>query len=85
MITNDIQTLIPKLIRRVRREQSLSQEELANLAELDRTYISAIERGTRNITIKSLSNILRALRLDTDRFATELIVENKLSKMGDHS
>ncbi len=40
-------------VRRRRKAVGLSQEALAEKAELDRTYISGIERGTRNPTILS--------------------------------
>jgi transcriptional regulator with XRE-family HTH domain len=43
-------------IRRLRNQGGLSQEGLADACELDRTYISGIERGTRN---PSLTNILK--------------------------
>ena len=80
MKTSSIQTLIPCLIRRIRLEKQLTQEDLAELAHLDRTYISGIERGVRNLTIKSLSTILSALDIDVDTFATELKIENIKSK-----
>jgi len=37
---------------------NVSQEELAFRAELDRTYVSGVERQKRNPTIKSLSRII---------------------------
>lgn len=77
--SNSIQTLIPSLIKRVRLERKISQEDLANLANLDRTYISGIERGVRNITLKSLSTLLNALELNIEQFSIELINENKLN------
>ena len=43
-------------IRSVRAERALSQNELAARCELDRTYVSGIERGERN---PSLTNILK--------------------------
>ena len=43
-------------IRQLRLEQRISQERLAYLAGLDRTYVSGIERGERN---PSLSNLLK--------------------------
>jgi transcriptional regulator with XRE-family HTH domain len=45
-----------RAIRQLRAERRLSQEALAHLADLDRTYVSGIERGERN---PSLTNILR--------------------------
>lgn len=42
----------------------LSQEELAYKCELHRTYIGAIERGERNITLSSLELIASALNVD---------------------
>lgn len=43
-------------LRELRAERGISQERLAELAGLDRTYVSGIERGERNA---SLANILR--------------------------
>ncbi|MFC2057612.1 helix-turn-helix domain-containing protein, partial [Campylobacterota bacterium] len=39
------------------------QERLAELAELDRTYISGIERGRRNIGIKNIFKLANALNI----------------------
>jgi transcriptional regulator with XRE-family HTH domain len=43
-------------LRELRTEEGISQERLAQLAGLDRTYVSGIERGERN---PSLANILK--------------------------
>ncbi len=51
MKLQSLTALMPQLIRCIRLEKSMSQEDLADLAGLDRTYISGIERGVRNITI----------------------------------
>jgi transcriptional regulator with XRE-family HTH domain len=48
-------------IRALRKQQQLSQEALADHAGLHRTYIGGIERGERNITIRNLAAIGRAL------------------------
>ena len=77
MKNSPLQTLIPLLIKRIRLEKKYSQEDLASLSGLDRTYISGIERGVRNLTIKSLSKLLQALDLNTEQFATELIYESE--------
>ena len=79
MLLHEIQSIIPQLIRRLRLERNLSQEELAQLAGLDRTYISFIERGSRNISLKTLARVLCALKIDTQTFATELLLETKLA------
>ncbi|UOR10646.1 helix-turn-helix domain-containing protein [Halobacillus amylolyticus] len=48
----------------IRREQSLSQEKLAQLSDLDRTYISLLERGKRNPTIVTIFNLANALNIN---------------------
>jgi transcriptional regulator with XRE-family HTH domain len=48
-------------IRRLRLELGLSQEELAALCELDRTYIGGIERGERNPSLKNIYIVASAL------------------------
>ena len=48
-------------VRRIRKERGLSQEQLADIAEIHRTYIGAIERGERNITLDSFDKISFAL------------------------
>lgn len=47
-------------IRELRQQKSLSQEEFAQLAELDRSYIGQIERGERNISFNNLVRIADA-------------------------
>ncbi len=41
-------------IKKVREKKGLSQEELANIAGFDRTYISLIERGKRNLSLMNI-------------------------------
>jgi transcriptional regulator with XRE-family HTH domain len=50
-------------IRRMREEKGLSQEKLAALADLHRAYIGQIERGEKNIGLKNLEKIAKALRV----------------------
>ena len=45
-------------------EKGLSQEALAELAGLHRTYVSAVERERRNISIDNIENIANALNID---------------------
>lgn len=55
-------------VRYFRKNSNLSQEELAAKADLDRTYISGVERGVRNITLDSLEQIINALDVDIKTF-----------------
>lgn len=54
-------------VRRARKALGLSQEDLALEAGLDRTYVSQVERGTRNCTIVVLARLARALKTTPDR------------------
>lgn len=59
-------------IRSLRKARNISQEELADRAGLDRTYISGIERGVRNITLDSLESIVSALQINLREFLAEV-------------
>jgi transcriptional regulator with XRE-family HTH domain len=50
-------------VRRIRTEAGLSQEELADRAELHRTYISSLERGERNFSVENIFAIADALKV----------------------
>lgn len=54
-------TTLAENIRRLRHEQSLSQEELADICGLHRTYVGSVERGERNVTLSSLEALAKAL------------------------
>lgn len=51
-------------VRKIRKEKSLSQEELAHKADLHRTYIGMIERAEKNITLINIEKIANALEVD---------------------
>lgn len=51
-------------IRRLRKEKGLSQEELAEVAEFHRTYVSQLERCVTNISIDGLERLAQALEVD---------------------
>lgn len=48
-------------LKKLRLERGLSQEQLGLIAELDRTYISGIERGVRNVSLVNIFRIAKAL------------------------
>jgi len=49
-------------IRTLRRQAGWSQEELAAACELHRTYVGAVERGERNVSLVNIVRLARALR-----------------------
>jgi transcriptional regulator with XRE-family HTH domain len=53
-------------VRRHRELLRLNQEELAERAGIDRTYISGVERGVRNPTLEVMQRISQALGADLD-------------------
>lgn len=56
-------------IRQVREDRNLSQERLAELAGLHRTYVSSVEQGRRNLSIENIHKVANALGVSM----TELI------------
>ena len=59
--------VVAEAVRKARKAAGLSQEDLALEADLDRTYISQVERGKRNVTIVILARIAKALKTTPDR------------------
>jgi len=48
-------------LRQVRHRKQISQEKLAELAGLHRTYVSSVERGQRNISLLNIEKLAKAL------------------------
>ena len=65
---SDINKEVGLNIRKIREDKGLSQEKLAALADLHRTYIGQIERGEKNIGLRNLEKIARALEVDIKDF-----------------
>lgn len=57
-----------EMVRRLRKEQGLSQESLALACCLDRTYIGGIERGERNLSLVNIVKIAKALGVSPKEF-----------------
>jgi len=52
-------------LREIREKRGLSQEDFAEVCGLHRNYLSSIERGERNITLNTLSQISAAINVST--------------------
>jgi transcriptional regulator with XRE-family HTH domain len=63
-VKNPKLALLGQQIRRLREEKNLSQEEFANLADIDRAYYGGIERGERNVAALNLIKIATALDVE---------------------
>jgi two-component system response regulator len=59
----DLQTKLGVVIRMYRNQLGISQEELAWRANMHRTYIAGVERGARNVTLRSIANLAKALQV----------------------
>ena len=59
----NIKQALGKRIKTLRNELGFSQEELADRAGIDRTYITSVECGKRNISIVNIEKIATALRV----------------------
>jgi transcriptional regulator with XRE-family HTH domain len=57
----DIQERFGRNLRKLREKKGLSQEKLAELADLHRTYVSGVERGERNISLVNIERLAKAL------------------------
>lgn len=60
----DIKTKLWERIRQLRKLKNISQEELASRAKLHRTYLSAVERGQKNISVENIEKVAIALECE---------------------
>ena len=57
----DIKLRFGNRIKELRKQKGFSQEKLANLADIDRTYLPTIEKGERNVSIEVVERLAKAL------------------------
>lgn len=60
----DIKLKVGLKIKELRKQKGLTQEQLSELTDIDRTYISDVERGLRNIAIVNLEKIANAFDIE---------------------
>lgn len=64
----NIKLRIGQRIRELRKGLEISQEALAYKAEVDRTYVTDVENGRRNVSIEILERLIRALDVSITEF-----------------
>lgn len=67
-------------IRRLRKKRGLSQEELADMCNLHRTYVGSVERGERNVTLSTMEVIASALNITVPALLAESLAEHEEAK-----
>lgn len=75
-----IRSVLARNVRSRRKELALSQEQLAFEADIDRTYVSQIERSTINPSLQVLCKVATALKLEVVSLLAE---KRKLTAHGD--
>jgi transcriptional regulator with XRE-family HTH domain len=63
-----IQVKFGQRIKELRNQIGISQEALANKAEIDRTYVTDVENGRRNISIQNIEKLVIALQISLKEF-----------------
>jgi transcriptional regulator with XRE-family HTH domain len=68
----DILSRFGERVRKLRQASGLSQESFADKCGLDRTYISGIERGRRNVALRNIDSIAAALGVSISKLTEGL-------------
>lgn len=66
----NIKDKVGQRIKELRNELGISQEALANKAGVDRTYVTDVENGRRNISVELLEKLIKALGISIQDFFT---------------
>lgn len=69
--SHSIRAILAENIRCFRKSHGYSQEELANICELHRTYIGSVEREERNVSLSTLEVLARALMVSVPELLTQ--------------
>ena len=73
---NEIRVKFGKTLRRLRKNQGVSQEVFADKCDLHRTYISDIERGERNVSLENIEKIANVLNIQVIELFREVENDN---------
>jgi transcriptional regulator with XRE-family HTH domain len=75
MNLNLLKDAFGRTVRRLRQSQGLSQERLAEMTGLDRTYISGVERRHRNVSLDTAVRFVPVRAPDVERLSLEVLEE----------
>lgn len=67
LMKNDPRVQFGRIIRFLRQKAGYSQESLAELSSLHRTYVGVVERGERNVSLLNIVALARALEVPVSR------------------
>lgn len=67
---NELKDILAENVRTYRRGKNLSQEELAAISGLHRTYVGSVERSERNVTLRTLQVLASALGVSVPELLT---------------
>ncbi len=63
-MSSNARKIFAQRLRQIRQIKELSQEELADIAGLHRTYVGSVERSERNVSIDNMERLATALEVD---------------------
>ena len=63
-MSSNARRIFAQRLRQIRQIKGLSQEELADMAGLHRTYVGSVERSERNVSIDNMERLANALEVD---------------------
>jgi transcriptional regulator with XRE-family HTH domain len=76
-VEGDLQRRLGRNLRSLRRAKGLSQEAFADTLDIHRTYMGGLERGERNVTLKTVERIAAALGVDPADLLGEAIQDRQ--------
>jgi len=75
--SKELVTALANNVRHLRKVKGISQEELADLCEIHRTYIGSVERCERNVTLSTLELLANALGVSVTQLLTPMVDDTK--------
>lgn len=74
--SKELTGILSENLRFLRNQKGLSQEQLAELCGIHRTYVGSIERGERNVTLSSLERFAAALKVSVPKLLMKNLGNN---------